>query len=76
MIKSIQTKIILIFFIIGIIIIGALSFLNINSLKQIETANTEINTIIAEKTSQTLLIMAIAIGSFCHYYCVSRVFYT
>lgn len=62
MIKSIQTKIILIFFIIGIIIIGALSFLNINSLKQIETANTEINTIIAEKTSQTLLIMAIAIG--------------
>ena len=43
MIKSIQTKIILIFFIIGIIIIGALSFLNINSLKQIETANTEIN---------------------------------
>ena len=64
MIKSIQTKIILIFFIIGIIIIGALSFLNINSLKQIETANTEINTIIAEKTSQTLLIMAIAIGVF------------
>ena len=55
MIKSIQTKIILIFFIIGIIIIGALSFLNINSLKQIETANTEIN---------TLLIMAIAIGVF------------
>ena len=64
MIKSIQTKIILIFFTIGIIIIGALSFLNINSLKQIETANTEINTIIAEKTSQTLLIMAIAIGVF------------
>ena len=64
MIKSIQTKIILIVFIIGIIIIGALSFLNINSLKQIETANTEINTIIAEKTSQTLLIMAIAIGVF------------
>ena len=64
MIKSIQTKIILIFFTIGIIIIGALSFLNINSLKQIETANTEINTIIAENTSQTLLIMAIAIGVF------------
>ena len=49
MIKSIQTKIILIFFTIGIIIIGALSFLNINSLKQIETANTEINTMIVQR---------------------------
>lgn len=36
MIKSIQTKIILIFFILGIIIIGALSIFSINSIKQVE----------------------------------------
>ncbi len=66
MIKSIQTKIILIFFILGIIIIGALSFFNINSLQQIENvADTEaFSTIIAEKTSQTFIVMALSICFF------------
>lgn len=73
MIKSIQTKIILIFFILGIIIIGALSIFSINSIKQVEQEvlvnnaliNEEfIQTGIDEKISQIKAITAIEIGVF------------
>lgn len=71
MIKSIQAKTILIFFIIGLIVICTLSFFNISSLQQIKKAvvsNESINNseaysvIIADKTTQTAIIMAVAIG--------------
>lgn len=37
MVKSIQTKIILIFFILGLVIIGSLSAFYIGSIKQLQT---------------------------------------
>ena len=62
MIKSIQAKIILIFFILGIIIIGALSFFNIVSLKQLEQINNaDINIAVANKVSQAIVLMIISI---------------
>lgn len=65
MIKSIQTKIILIFFIIVTAITVTLSFYNINGLKQLQQANTAdkeaLNIIIEEKILQTIIIMAISI---------------
>lgn len=53
MIKSIQTKIILIFFILGIIIIGALSIFSINSIKQVEQEVLVNNALINEEFIQT-----------------------
>ena len=71
MIKSIQTKIILIFFVIGIIIIGGLSTFYIIGLKQMQTEmlGKEISLqglelIITEKISQAEIIMSIAIVFF------------
>ena len=67
MIKSIQTKIILIFFILGIIVISTLSFIHIAMLEQIakpleqmqETYN-----LIEAQIAQTKVITVIAIGVF------------
>ncbi len=63
MIKSIQTKIILIFFVIGIIVIGTLSFLHINSLKQLSESlvqNADV-TLLNEQIIQTEVITIISI---------------
>ncbi len=66
MIKSIQAKVILIFFILGIIIIGTLTFFNINSLKEIENSinstSDVVNVVIADKISNTIVITIIAIA--------------
>ena len=68
MIKSIQAKIILIFFILGVAIISSLSLINIINLKQIEKAAIQqtdfansINNIIANDISQTIVIMITSI---------------
>ena len=70
MIKSIQTKIILIFFALSIIIIGVLSFVHISMLEQVSKPleNTieqqETYTLIKEQIAQTKIITVIAIGIF------------
>ncbi len=71
MIKSIQAKIILIFFILGVAIISSLSLINIINLKQIEKAAIQqtdfansINNIIANDISQTIVIMITSIVVF------------
>ncbi len=71
MIKSIQTKIILIFFAIGIIIIGGLSTFYIVGLKQMQTemlgkeiSSQGLEIIITEKILQAEIIMSIAIVFF------------
>lgn len=73
MIKNIQTKIILIFFILGIVIIGALSIFQVSILHQVEKninipseiANQQaFSTMVANQISQTKLITVIAIGVF------------
>lgn len=70
MIKSIQTKIILIFFALSIIIIGVLSFIHISMLEQVSKPleNTieqqETYTLIKEQIAQTKIITVIAIGIF------------
>ena len=71
MIKSIQAKIILIFFILGVAIISSLSLINIINLKQIEKAAIQqtdfansINNIITNDISQTIVIMITSIVVF------------
>lgn len=70
MIKSIQTKIILIFFTLGIIVIGALSFFHISMLEKNDKLLTnvvqdeEVLTILEEQIMQTKVITVIAIGIF------------
>ena len=70
MIKSIQTKIILIFFILGIISIGSLSFFHITmlnymnqSVSSIESSE-QLSNMITMQITQTKVITAIAIGIF------------
>ena len=73
MIKSIQTKIILIFFVLGIIVIGALSFFHIGMLEKISEPilngsyvmqQEELNNIIETQIAQTKVVTVIAIGIF------------
>ena len=70
MIKSIQTKIILIFFVLGIISIGALSFFHIIMLNQMNQSisnigsSEELSNMIITQITQTKVITAIAIGIF------------
>ena len=70
MIKSIQTKIILIFFVLGIISIGALSFFHIMMLNQMNQSvsdigsSEELSNMIITQITQTKVITAIAIGIF------------
>ena len=70
MIKSIQTKIILIFFVLAIISIGALSFFHITMLQNMNDSisnivnSEELSNMIAIQISQTQVITAIAIGIF------------
>ncbi len=62
MIKSIQTKIILLFFVIGIILIGTLSFLNIYMLKNMEQqVSNQIQVLVKDQIIQTEIIAIIAI---------------
>ena len=72
MIKSIQTKIILIFFVLGIIIIGSLSFFHISMLEKMNqsimseeiTQQEQFSSDIQEQIGQTEVITVIAIGVF------------
>ena len=70
MIKSIQTKIILIFFVLGIISIGALSFFHIIMLNQMNQSisnidsSEELSNMIITQITQTKVITAIDIGIF------------
>ncbi len=70
MVKSIQTKIILIFFILGLVIIGSLSAFYIGSIKQLQTeyiSQTSLEnfeTITTEKIIQVKIVMIIAITFF------------
>lgn len=78
MIKSIQTKIILIFFVIGILVIGSLSFSHIrmlekmnrsitqgdNELKLSEEQKSKMQGEIKEQIGQTKVITVITVGSF------------
>ncbi len=66
MIKNIQTKIILIFFILGIIVISALSVFHILMLEQIGKSliNDDAYSIIKGQISQTEVVSIIAIGVF------------
>jgi len=72
LIKNSQTKIILIFFILGIIIIGSLTFFELYGLSQIEqTINADNNlngeafsNILKEQISRTKIIAVILIGVF------------
>lgn len=70
MVKSIQTKIILIFFILGLVIIGSLSALYIGSIKQLQTefiSQTSLEsfeTITTEKILQAKIVMITAITFF------------
>ncbi len=70
MIKNIQTKIILIFFVLGIVVIGTLSFLHINMLEKntnligniVQTQ--EVIKVVEDQIAQTKVISVIAIGIF------------
>lgn len=70
MIKNIQTKIILIFFTLGIIVIGALSFFHISMLEKNDKLLTnviqdeQVLSLLEEQITQTKVITAIAIGIF------------
>ena len=68
MIKNIQTKIILIFFLLSIIVIGTLSFLHINMLEKMieltQSGRMEVQVLIQEQITQTKIITIIAIGIF------------
>ena len=73
MIKSIQTKIILIFFVLGIIVIGALSFFHISMLERISqpilddsysTQQEELKNMIETQIAQTKVVTVIVIGIF------------
>ena len=70
MIKSIQTKIILIFFVLGIVMVSALSFFHIMMLENISQpldtslSQVEISQLIEAQISQTKIITVIAIGIF------------
>ena len=73
MIKSIQTKIILIFFVIGILVIGALSFFHIGMLERMSqpilddsymTQQEELKNMIETQIAQTKVVTVIVIGIF------------
>ncbi|MCI9178095.1 MAG: cell wall metabolism sensor histidine kinase WalK [Clostridia bacterium] len=68
MIKSIQTKIILIFFVLSIVIIGTISFLHISMLEKIgepiSSTQEETYDLIEEQIIQTKVITVISIGIF------------
>ena len=73
MIKSIQTKIILIFFVIGILVIGALSFFHIGMLERMSqpilddsymTQQEELKNVIETQIAQTKVVTVIVIGIF------------
>lgn len=72
MIKNIQTKIILIFFVLGIFIIGSISFFHIGMLKKMNQSITsnqmieqeELKTEIGKQIEQTEIICVIGIGVF------------
>lgn len=70
MVKNIQTKIILIFFALGIIVISALSFFHINMLEQMGASFTNVSqseeqiNLIEQQIAQTKVITVIAIGIF------------
>lgn len=72
MIKNIQTKIILIFFVLGILVIGTISFFHINMLQKTnksiinnETINqVELQKEVQKQIQQTEIISVIAIGIF------------
>lgn len=67
MIKNIQTKIILIFFVLGILMIGSLSFFHITMLEKMNQSivnENEVKEQIQKQVEQTEVITVISIGAF------------